>query len=134
MAIYTEEVERSMKNIKQLICASLCLVSATLWADSPSSNTPATDNQGLITPYGQNPNIFHVFAYKTQESIISGVSRMSAATERGINKLKSKDHAEKTNIPITQQSLSENTSSPLSIAESNSSQNNTAVKTYALTD
>lgn len=76
------------------MCVSLILATTSLWADTTTSaqtpTTQAKESNGIISPYGQNPNIFHVFAYKTQEGVINTASRVGAATERGINKLKPK--------------------------------------------
>lgn len=154
-----------MTKTKLIMCAGLFLASTSLWANSNSTNPPASqESEGIITPYGENPNIFHVFAYKTQEGIINTVSRVGAATERGINKLKPKakeaqegveNVAEATGkklteaknvvlgeategpAPISQQSLSENSTGQYNQVQTPvpmASQNETGTKTYAISD
>ncbi|WOE30572.1 MULTISPECIES: hypothetical protein [unclassified Acinetobacter] len=144
-----------MNKTKYILATHLFLLSTTLFAA-----TADQDTQGLITPYGDNPNIFHVFAYKTQTGIVNGVTRMGAATQRGIDKLKPaaktaqqdlKTAAQNTEqkitdakdiilatpsqgaAPISQQPLSQDTHIAASSTLS-SAPNQPSTKTYALTD
>lgn len=41
-------------------------------------------------PYGDNPNIFKVFAYKTTDKVVDTAEKVGDATERGIDKIKPK--------------------------------------------
>jgi hypothetical protein len=41
-----------------------------------------------IVPYGDNPNLLHVFAYKTQQGVINTAEKVGAAAEKGIAKIK----------------------------------------------
>lgn len=79
--------------LKTALCISCTLGSAALWAQDASvsahtSNTAEQEAQKPVKPYGANPNIFHVWAYKTQEGVINTATRVGNATERGIGKIK----------------------------------------------
>ncbi|WP_180078062.1 hypothetical protein [Acinetobacter sp. YH12208] len=41
-----------------------------------------------IAPYGTNPNLLHVFAYKAQEGVINTAEKVGEVTEKGIAKVK----------------------------------------------
>ncbi|OTG80416.1 hypothetical protein B9T31_16145 [Acinetobacter sp. ANC 4558] len=96
-----------MNKTKLITCVSLILMTTSLWANPTTSplnnNQNQADENGLISPYGQNPNIFHVFAYKTQEGIKNTATRIGSATERGWNKLKPKAKAAEEGIEHTAQ-------------------------------
>ena len=42
----------------------------------------------LIEPYGNNPNLAHVWAYKAQEAVFGTAQKVGEATEKGIGKIK----------------------------------------------
>ena len=56
------------------------MTTAGVWAQTETTTQQA---QKPITPYGKNPNIFHVWAYKTQEGVINTAEKVGTATEKG---------------------------------------------------
>ena len=68
--------------LKTALCAGLALASASLWAQT------AQQSQKPVKPYGSNPNIFHVWAYKTQEGVLGTAKKAGGAAERGVAKVK----------------------------------------------
>lgn len=68
--------------LKTAFCAGLALASASLWAQT------AQQSQKPVKPYGSNPNIFHVWAYKTQEGVLGTAKKAGGAAERGVAKVK----------------------------------------------
>lgn len=139
-----------MDKVKLLICTSLMSLSTTLWANSSTDQQSTEDSSGLISPYGQNPNIFHVFAYKTQEGIKNTANRVGSATERGFNKLKPKAKQAEEGIERTAQAagqkitdaknavLGDPANGPAPIVqqplEQSSKQNNSTSQTYPISD
>ncbi|WP_144424750.1 hypothetical protein [Acinetobacter equi] len=135
-----------MSKIKLIICLSLMSLSTVLWAETITQE----DSSGLISPYGQNPNIFHVFAYKTQEGIKNTANRVGSATERGFNKLKPKAKQAEEGIERTAQAagqkitdaknavLGDPADGPAPIVqqplEQSSKQNNSTSQTYPISD
>ena len=135
-----------MSKIKLIICISLMSLSTVLWAETITQE----DSSGLISPYGQNPNIFHVFAYKTQEGIKNTANRVGSATERGFNKLKPKAKQAEEGIERTAQAagqkitdaknavLGDPADGPAPIVqqplEQSSKQNNSTSQTYPISD
>ncbi|ALH94424.1 hypothetical protein AOY20_02065 [Acinetobacter equi] len=121
-------------------------LSTVLWAETITQE----DSSGLISPYGQNPNIFHVFAYKTQEGIKNTANRVGSATERGFNKLKPKAKQAEEGIERTAQAagqkitdaknavLGDPADGPAPIVqqplEQSSKQNNSTSQTYPISD
>lgn len=74
------------KNITTFtLCAGMVLASASLWAQDASVQQPT---EKPVKPYGKNPNIFHVWAYKTQEGVLNTAEKVGTAAERGIAKVK----------------------------------------------
>jgi hypothetical protein len=150
-----------MDTIKLIICASLMSITTSLWANTNTTNNANTDDNsgGLISPYGNNPNLFHVFAYKTQEGIKNTANRVGSATERGWNKLKPKAQNAEEAIertaqaagqkltdaknavlgdpadgpaPIIQQPLDQNSNT--ADQQQSNNQTNTSSKVYPITD
>ncbi|ANF80930.1 hypothetical protein A3K93_01160 [Acinetobacter sp. NCu2D-2] len=75
-------------SIKKTILFSTALLVAF---PSFAQNTENTDEKGLsapIRPYGDNPNLLHVFAYKAQQGVINGVEKVDELAEKGIAKVK----------------------------------------------
>ena len=70
--------------LKTALCAGLALASASLWAQPPA----AQQSEKPVKPYGSNPNIFHVWAYKTQEGVLGTAKKVGGAAERGAAKVK----------------------------------------------
>ena len=64
--------------LKTALCAGLALASASLWAQQPA----AQQSEKPVKPYGSNPNIFHVWAYKTQEGVLGTAKKVGGAAER----------------------------------------------------
>ncbi|OTG67114.1 hypothetical protein [Acinetobacter silvestris] len=65
-----------------------CLA-ATILATPSFLYAQATNNTKTV-PYGDNPNIFKVLAYKTGEKIQNTAEKVGTATEKGIQKIKPK--------------------------------------------
>lgn len=78
-----------MKLLKTAVGVTLLLASPLLLAQT-AETAPQTEqqNQKLIQPYGKNPNIFHVWAYKAQEGVIGAAKNVGEMTERGVAKVK----------------------------------------------
>lgn len=76
--------------LKTALCTGLVFGSAALWAQEPAPAAAQTGQQAEkpVKPYGDNPNIFHVWAYKTQEGVINTANRVGNAAERGVGKIK----------------------------------------------
>ena len=68
--------------LKTALCAGLALASASLWAQT------AQQSQKPVKPYGSKPNIFLVWAYKTQEGVLGTAKKAGGAAERGVAKVK----------------------------------------------
>lgn len=122
-----------MKMKKMLGLSCLICMMSTAYAESttaPASETQETTNR-LISPYGDNPNLFHVFMYKTQDQVI----RAGKATERGLAKigpaLDSVFGVTENEMPdrpeITHQSLSQPAQLAPNASAISSNQNSTAV-------
>ena len=82
------------KNALHALCKSAVLsallFSPALYAQKAASQATAAEptDQRPIKPYGKNPNIFHVWAYKTQQGVINTAEKVGGAAERGIEKVK----------------------------------------------
>ncbi|OTG80655.1 hypothetical protein [Acinetobacter sp. ANC 4648] len=66
---------------------TFCITTAIVAAPSLYAQTA---NEIKSQPYGDNPNIFRVLAYKTGEKIQNTAEKVGAATEKGIHKIKPK--------------------------------------------
>lgn len=124
-----------MKMKKMLGLSCLVFAMSTAYAETttaPATETQETSNR-LISPYGDNPNLFHVFMYKAQDQVV----RAGKATERGLAKigpaLDSVFGVSENELPekpeITHQSLSQPSSSGAHSPAISSNQNATAVTT-----
>ena len=71
-----------MKIIKGLCVSTAVLITSSLYAQ--------TENTNQTPPYGDNPNIFKVLAYKTGSAIQNTAEKVGNATEKGIQKIKPK--------------------------------------------
>ena len=78
-----------MNMMKTTLFCALLMTTAGVWAQT---ETTAQQAQKPITPYGKNPNIFHVWAYKTQEGVINTAEKVGTATEKGIQKIRPSAH------------------------------------------
>ena len=77
-----------LKNIIKGLCIpTTVLTSAVLIAPSLYAQTEQTKQ---TPPYGDNPNIFKVLAYKTGSAIQNTAEKVGNATEKGIHKIKPK--------------------------------------------
>lgn len=73
--------------MKAVLCTGLALTAASsLWAQEPAA--AAAQNEKPVQQYGDNPNIFHVWAYKAQEGVLNTAAKVGNAAERGIGKIK----------------------------------------------
>lgn len=61
------------------------LSSSMVLAESVEQNVASNT---LIPQYGENPNIAHVLAYKTQDKVIGAAHTVGDATSRGVAKIK----------------------------------------------
>lgn len=97
-----------MKNsLKATLCLSLALAAPSLWAQT-NTTQPAANNQPqkLVTPYGDNPNLLHVWAYKAQEGVVGAAKNVGEMAERGISKIKpSVDQAWDNTKTVTNQTV-----------------------------
>ena len=64
-----------------LTTALMCCAPAFAQTETRQTTKP-------IAPYGENPNLLHVFAYKTQEGVINTAEKVGEVTEKGIAKIK----------------------------------------------
>ena len=77
--------------IKTVFCTGLALAAASsLWAQEPAPVAAQTQQpaEKPVKPYGDNPNILHVWAYKAQEGVLNTAAKVGNAAERGIGKIK----------------------------------------------
>lgn len=75
-----------MKINKILAGVALLFIGVSAYAEDNQANTERSLKP--IAPYGTNPNLLHVFAYKTQEGVIHGAEKVAEVTEKGIAKVK----------------------------------------------
>lgn len=78
-----------MKKINISICIGLLFSSASVWAQSSAAQTQSNKP---IQPYADNPNLLHVWAYKTQEGVIQAAQKVGEVTEKGIEKIRPSAH------------------------------------------
>ena len=72
-----------------LLFSTAILVAVPSFAQtSLPKNTQTQSDTKPIAPYGDNPNLLHVFAYKTQEGVLNTAEKVSEAAERGVAKVK----------------------------------------------
>lgn len=75
-------------NIKKiLILGTLLSFSLPVLAQSAEIDAQ-TISSAPIRHYGDNPNIFHVFAYKAQQGVIHGIDKVDEFAEKGVAKIK----------------------------------------------
>lgn len=75
-------MKNTIKNILVIALFGLSISSAVM---AETENPPSN---GIIAPYGNNPNIAHVFAYKAQEGIIDGAHKIGEVTSNTMAKVK----------------------------------------------
>lgn len=78
-----------MKIMYTTLSCALLLTTSSVWAET-ERNTQL--QQGPIAPYGVNPNIFHVWAYKAQKGVMHGAEKVGEATEKGMQKIRPTAH------------------------------------------
>jgi hypothetical protein len=71
---------------KAIILGTAFLICIPAWAQAASGSEAQTIKP--IAPYGTNPNLLHVFAYKAQEGVINTAEKVGEATQKGIAKIK----------------------------------------------
>ena len=64
------------------------ILTTALMLSVPALAQSTTQSTKPIKPYGDNPNLLHVFAYKAQEGVINTAEKVGEATEKGIAKIK----------------------------------------------
>ena len=75
----------TMKKTK--ILSTALLMCAPLFIQTVQASETQQDAKPIV-PYGDNPNLLHVFAYKTQQGVINTAEKVGAAAEKGIAKIK----------------------------------------------
>lgn len=66
----------------------IILTTALMLCAPVFAQTETTQTTKPIAPYGENPNLLHVFAYKAQEGVINTAEKVGEVTEKGIAKIK----------------------------------------------
>ena len=66
----------------------IILTTALMFCAPVFAQTETTQTNKPIAPYGENPNLLHVFAYKAQEGVINTAEKVGEVTEKGIAKIK----------------------------------------------
>ena len=66
----------------------IILTTALMFCAPVFAQTETTQTTKPIAPYGENPNLLHVFAYKAQEGVINTAEKVGEVTEKGIAKIK----------------------------------------------
>ena len=79
----------TMKKTK-ILSTALLMCASIFMQTVQASETPQQDVKPPIAPYGDNPNLLHVFAYKTQQGVINTAEKVGAAAEKGVAKVKPK--------------------------------------------
>ncbi|MCJ0926948.1 hypothetical protein [Acinetobacter lwoffii] len=64
------------------------ILTTALMLSVPAFAQTTTQSAKPVKPYGENPNLLHVFAYKAQEGVINTAEKVGEATEKGIAKIK----------------------------------------------
>lgn len=75
----------TMKKTK--ILSTALLMCTPLFIQTVQASETQQDAKPIV-PYGDNPNLLHVFAYKTQQGVINTAEKVGAAAEKGIAKIK----------------------------------------------
>ncbi|GAA5557643.1 hypothetical protein Asch01_02387 [Acinetobacter schindleri] len=75
----------TMKKTK--ILSTTLLMCAAVFIQTAQASETQQDAKP-IAPYGDNPNLLHVFAYKTQQGVINTAEKVGAVAEKGIAKIK----------------------------------------------
>ncbi|AVH50194.1 hypothetical protein [Acinetobacter sp. SWBY1] len=81
-----------MNKISFGIAIGLLLSSAAVCAQNSSEPTQDNQSHKPIRPYADNPNLLHVWAYKTQEDVIQAAQKVGEVTEKGIEKIRPSAH------------------------------------------
>lgn len=76
-------------SLKATLYLSLIFTTPMLWAQENTA-AQSTEQQAKkpVSPYGDNPNLLHVWAYKAQEGVVGAAKNIGEMTERGISKIK----------------------------------------------
>lgn len=72
-----------MNMMKTTLFCALLMTTAGVWAQTETTIQQA---QKPITPYGKNPNILHVWAYKTQEGVINTAEKSGLQQKKASKK------------------------------------------------
>ena len=64
----------------------IILTTALMFCAPVFAQTEATQTTKPIAPYGENPNLLHVFAYKAQEGVINTAEKVGEVTEKALPK------------------------------------------------
>ena len=64
------------------------ILATALMLSAPAFAQTTTQPAKPVKPYGENPNLLHVFAYKAQEGVVNTAEKVGEATEKGIAKIK----------------------------------------------
>ncbi|KGT46613.1 hypothetical protein GW12_23530 [Acinetobacter sp. HR7] len=83
---------KKMMMKKSMILGTALLLCAPIVIQNVQASE-STEQQGSgkpIKPYGDNPNLLHVFAYKAQEGVINTAEKVGQAAEKGVEKVRPK--------------------------------------------
>ena len=69
-------------NIKTPILLLIALMGAVPLLARANSTQTSSQITKPVTPYGENPNLLHVFAYKAQEGVINTAEKVGKVTEK----------------------------------------------------
>lgn len=75
-------------NIKTPILLLIALMGAVPLLAQANSTQTSSQITKPVTPYGENPNLLHVFAYKAQEGVINTAEKVGKVTEKSIARIK----------------------------------------------
>ena len=75
----------TMKKTK--ILSTALLMCAPIFIQTVQASETQQDAKPIV-PYGDNPYLLYVFAYKTQQGVINTAEKVGAAAEKGIAKIK----------------------------------------------
>lgn len=83
-------MKKMMMKKTMLFSTALLLCTPILLQNVQANETSSQDTAKPVAPYGENPNLLHVFAYKAQEGVINTAEKVGKVAEKGVAKVKPK--------------------------------------------
>ncbi len=83
-------MKKMMMKKTMLFSTALLLCTPVLLQNVQANETSSQDTAKPVAPYGENPNLLHVFAYKAQEGVINTAEKVGKVAEKGVAKVKPK--------------------------------------------